>query len=112
MNVCIVGTGYVGLVTAACLAEMGNQIICVDKNPAIVAGLKDGNIHIFEPGLEAMVQRNQGEGRLQFSDTLAEGLEHADFVFSCVGTPPLADGSADLSQVRAVAHEIGALITK
>ena len=112
MNVCIVGTGYVGLVTAACLAELGNQIICVDKNPAIVEGLKAGNIHIFEPGLEAMVQRNQGEGRLHFSDALAEGLEHADFVFSCVGTPPLADGSADLSQVRAVAHEIGALITK
>lgn len=58
MNVCIVGTGYVGLVTAACLAEMGNQIVCVDKNPAIVARLKDGNIHIFEPGLEEMVQRN------------------------------------------------------
>lgn len=112
MNICIVGTGYVGLVTAACLAEMGNDIVCVDSNLAIVDGLKNGVIHIFEPGLEPMVKRNIAEGRLTFSADLKESMENALFIFNCVGTPPRDDGSCDLSQVQDVARQIGALITE
>ncbi len=112
MNICIVGTGYVGLVTAACLAEMGNHIVCIDSNPEIIDGLKGGRVHIFEPGLEALVQRNTAEGRLRFSVDLKEGLEQGLFVFNCVGTPPREDGSCDLSQVREVARRIGELITE
>jgi UDPglucose 6-dehydrogenase len=111
MNVCIVGTGYVGLVTAACLAEMGNHIVCVDRNPEIIKRLKAGNIHIFEPGLEPLVARNLQEERLRFTESLQEGLEAADFIFNCVGTPPKSDGSCDLSQVLDVAREIGDIVT-
>ena len=111
MNVCIVGTGYVGLVTAGCLAEMGNHIVCVDSNPAVIGGLKAGTIHIFEPGLEPLVSRNLQEGRLQFTDDLKEGLEQALFIFNCVGTPAGDDGSCNLSQVREAARQIGDLIT-
>jgi UDPglucose 6-dehydrogenase len=110
MNICIVGTGYVGLVTAACLAEMGNDIVCVDSNPAIIEGLKKGAVHIFEPGLEPLVKRNIAEGRLRFSVDLKEGMENALFIFNCVGTPPRDDGSCDLSQVREVARQIGSVI--
>jgi UDPglucose 6-dehydrogenase len=112
MNICIVGTGYVGLVSAACLAEMGNHVICVDSNPAIIEGLKNGVTHIFETGLEPLVKRGIAEGRLQFSVDLEEGLEHALFIFNCVGTPPNHDGSCDLSQVLEVARMIGDLITE
>ncbi len=112
MNVCIVGTGYVGLVTAACLAEMGNHIVCVDSNPAVIKGLAAGSVHIFEPGLEPLVKRNLQEGRLQFTENLKEGLDHADFIFNCVGTPPREDGGCDLSQVREVARAIGEIITE
>jgi UDPglucose 6-dehydrogenase len=111
MNVCIVGTGYVGLVTAACLAEMGNHIVCVDSNPSVIHGLKAGTIHIFEPGLEPLVRRNLQEGRLQFTEDLKEGLEQALFIFNCVGTPPGDDGSCNLSQVREAARQIGDLVT-
>ena len=112
MNICIVGTGYVGLVTAACLAEMGNHIVCVDSNSAIISGLKDGMVHIFEPGLESLVKRNALEGRLQFSVDLKGAMEDALFIFNCVGTPPHDDGSCDLSQVRDVARQIGERITE
>ncbi|MFO7709096.1 MAG: UDP-glucose/GDP-mannose dehydrogenase family protein [Desulfobacterales bacterium] len=112
MNICIVGTGYVGLVTAACLAEMGNHIVCVDSNPKVVNGLKDGKVHIFEPGLEPLVSRNMLEGRLHFSTELKEGMEQALFIFNCVGTPPREDGSCDVSQIQAVARQIGELITE
>ena len=112
MNICIVGTGYVGLVTAACLAEMGNNIVCVDSNPTIVDGLKKGVVHIFEPGLEALVKRNIAESRLAFSVDLRESMENALFIFNCVGTPPQEDGSCDLTQVREVARQIGAVITE
>ena len=112
MNICIVGTGYVGLVTAACLAEMGNHIVCVDSNSAIISGLKDGMVHIFEPGLEPLVKRNALEGRLQFSVDLKAAMEDALFIFNCVGTPPHDDGSCDLSQVREVARQIGERITE
>ncbi len=110
MDVCIIGTGYVGLVAAACLAEMGNNVTCIDKNPNIVDSLNDGKIHIYEPGLEPLVKRNHDEGRLKFNTNLAEGLSEALFVFNCVGTPPQADGSCDLSYVQQVAHEVGKTI--
>jgi UDPglucose 6-dehydrogenase len=107
MNVCIVGTGYVGLVAAACLAEMGNDVVCIDVNPEIIARLDSGEIHIFEPGLETLVTRNAAEGRLRFSTDLDDGLAHALFVFNCVGTPSQPDGSCDLRYVDAVADQIG-----
>jgi UDPglucose 6-dehydrogenase len=110
MNVCIVGTGYVGLVAAACLAEMGNTVYCIDVNQEIIDNLNNGKIHIYEPGLEPLVKRNHNEGRLKFSTRLAEGLENALFVFNSVGTPPKPDGACDLCYVEQVAREIGATI--
>ena len=110
MEVCIIGTGYVGLVAAACLAEMGNNVTCIDNNPKIVDSLNAGRIHIYEPGLEPLVRRNHDEGRLQFSTNLSDGLSEALFVFNCVGTPPKLDGSCDLTYVQQVAHEIGKTI--
>jgi UDPglucose 6-dehydrogenase len=111
MNVCIVGTGYVGLVTAACLSEMGNHVRCVDKSEQVVETLRAGRIHIFEPGLEELVRRNCAEGRLTFTTSLAEGLsfggDRAEFAFVCVGTPSGDDGVCDLCFVDAVAEEIG-----
>ena len=107
MNLAVVGTGYVGLVTAACFAEMGNDVICIDINPAIIENLNNGQIHIHEPGLEPLVERNAAEGRLQFTTDLGEGIANALFIFNCVGTPPKADGSCDLSFVHAVAAQIG-----
>jgi UDPglucose 6-dehydrogenase len=112
MNICIVGTGYVGLVSAACLAEMGNHIVCVDSNADLVAGLKEGRVPIYEPGLEPLVRRNVSEGRLQFSESIEAGLEHALFIFNCVGTPPNPDGSCDLSHVWEVSRQIGDLIAE
>jgi len=111
MNLCIVGSGYVGLVSAACFAEMGNRVVCVDVNPAVVERLKKGEIHIYEPGLDRLVARNFAEGRLSFTTDLAEGLENALFVFVCVGTPPRDDGSCDLGYVRQVAQQVGATMT-
>jgi len=111
MNVCIVGTGYVGLVTAACLSEMGNHVRCVDKSETVVSTLRAGRIHIFEPGLEELVRRNTAEGRLSFTTNLADGLsfdgDGAEFAFICVGTPSGEDGVCDLGYVEAVAEEIG-----
>ena len=107
MRLCIVGTGYVGLVSAACFAEMGNDVHCVDVNPRIVEQLNNGHVHIFEPGLEALVARNHAEKRLQFTTSLEEGLKQAECVFICVGTPSRADGSCDLSYVEQVASQIG-----
>ena len=89
MRICIVGTGYVGLVSAACFAEMGNDVRCVDVNPEVVALLDSGRIHIFEPGLEDLVSRNRQEGRLRFTTSLADGLDDAEFAFITVGTPSL-----------------------
>ncbi|WP_075356212.1 UDP-glucose/GDP-mannose dehydrogenase family protein [Desulfovibrio sp. DV] len=108
MNLCIVGTGYVGLVSAACFAEMGNDVCCVDVNPTIVENLRQGKIHIYEPGLDELVKRNVAEGRLRFTTKVAEGMENALFVFVTVGTPPREDGSCDLSFVYQVARDIGA----
>ena len=111
MNICIVGTGYVGLVAAACLAEMGNDVYCIDVNQKIIDDLNKGKIHIYEPGLEPLVKRNHQEGRLKFSTNLSEGIENGLFIFNSVGTPPKADGSCDLSYVEQVAQQIGFIIT-
>ena len=111
MNLCIVGTGYVGLVSAACFAEMGNDVRCVDVNPKVVETLKQGQVHIYEPGLEDLVRRNYADGRLSFTTSLEEGLKNAEFVFICVGTPPREDGSCDLSYVEAVARQVGKSMT-
>ncbi|MBI9078385.1 MAG: UDP-glucose/GDP-mannose dehydrogenase family protein [Pseudodesulfovibrio sp.] len=112
MNVCIVGTGYVGLVSAACFAEMGNTVFCVDVNPKVVETLKSGKVHIFEPGLEELVKRNIEQGRLQFTTQLAEGLDVATVVFITVGTPEADDGTCDLKYVDAVAREVGQKMTE
>ncbi len=110
MEISIVGTGYVGLVTAACFAEMGNNVICVDINEKVVKNLQQGRIHIYEPGLEPLVKRNVKEGRLHFTTSLEEGIKNSLFIFICVGTPPRKDGRCDLSQVEEVARQIGRLI--
>mgnify|MGYP006290901233 CR=1 FL=1 len=107
MHLCVVGTGYVGLVAAACFAEMGNHVICVDSNPKVVDTLNSGRIHIFEPGLEDIVQRNVADERLHFTGDLTEGIKYARFIFNCVGTPPQPDGSCDLSYVHRVAEQVG-----
>ncbi len=107
MNICIVGTGYVGLVTAACFAEMGNQVCCVDINHAVVETLTNGGIHIYEPGLEDIVKRNLADKRLNFTTSIEEGMKDSLVVFNCVGTPPNPDGSCDLSYVFDVAAQVG-----
>lgn len=107
MRITIFGTGYVGLVTGACLAETGNQVLCVDIDETKIEGLKQGRIPIYEPGLEPLVKRNHQAGRLQFTTDVEAGVAHGLFQFICVGTPPDEDGSADLQHVLAVARSIG-----
>jgi UDPglucose 6-dehydrogenase len=107
MKVTVFGTGYVGLVTGTCLAEMGNQVVCVDIDRAKVDGLNNGQIPIFEPGLTPMVVHNHQEGRLQFTTDAKSAVEHGEIIFIAVGTPPDEDGSADLQYVLAVADTIG-----
>jgi UDPglucose 6-dehydrogenase len=107
MRVTIFGTGYVGLVTGACLAEVGNSIVCVDIDQDKVARLDRGEIPIFEPGLEPLVRDNAASGRLRFTTDAVAAIAHADLIFIAVGTPPDEDGSADLSHVLAVARTIG-----
>jgi UDPglucose 6-dehydrogenase len=107
MKVTIFGSGYVGLVTGACLAEVGNEVLCVDIDERKVRMLQEGQVPIYEPGLEEMVQHNAGEGRLAFTADAAAGVEHGLFQFIAVGTPPDEDGSADLQHVIAVARQIG-----
>jgi len=107
MRVTVFGTGYVGLVTGTCLAEVGNQVVCVDIDAAKVEGLNRGVIPIYEPGLEEMVLANHASGRLSFTTEVAAPIEHGDIIFIAVGTPPDEDGSADLQYVLAVARTIG-----
>jgi UDPglucose 6-dehydrogenase len=107
MNISVVGTGYVGLVVGACLAETGNDVICTDVDAAKIEGLKKNVLPIYEPGLEAYVERNQRDGRLTFTTDVAWAIGEADVVFIAVGTPPDEDGSADLRHVLAVAETIG-----
>lgn len=107
MKVCVVGTGYVGLVTGACLSELGNDVVCVDNNEPKVTGLRQGIIPIYEPGLAELVHKNTAAGRLSFTTSLTEGVQTSDIVFITVGTPPMPNGEADLSYVEAVARGIG-----
>ena len=107
MRITIFGSGYVGLVTGACFAEVGNDVLCVDVDPRKVALLQRGEIPIHEPGLDELVRRNGADGRLRFTTDVAEGVAHGQFQFIAVGTPPDEDGSADLQHVRAVARSIG-----
>lgn len=107
MKVCVIGSGYVGLVAGACFAEYGNNVICVDKDSKKIENLKNGIIPIYEPGLSELVLNNCKEKRLEFTVSLKEGVEKSDLIFVAVGTPTSADGSADLSAVFAVAEEIG-----
>lgn len=112
MKIAIVGTGYVGLVTGTCFAEIGVNVVCVDTNSEKIEALKKGVIPIYENGLEEMVIRNAKAGRLQFTTSLEECLNEVEAVFSAVGTPPDEDGSADLSYVLQVAHTIGQNLQK
>ena len=112
MNIAIVGTGYVGLVSGTCFAEMGVHVTCVDVNEEKINALISGQIPIYEPGLDEMVLRNYREGRLNFTTDLTSVLDDVDIVFSAVGTPPDEDGSADLQYVLAVARQFGQNIKK
>ncbi|MFY9824279.1 MAG: UDP-glucose/GDP-mannose dehydrogenase family protein [Thermoanaerobaculia bacterium] len=106
MNICVVGSGYVGLVTGVCLADFGMHVVGVDKDVAKVAALSRGKVPIYEPGLETLVQKNMEEGRLRFTTDLGPAIEEAQAVFIAVGTPPKSDGSADLTFIREVAASI------
>lgn len=107
MKITVVGTGYVGLVTGTCLAEMGNQVVCVDNDESKVAGLNKGQLPIYEPGLDTLVHDNVAAGRLFFTTDISAGVEHGAVLFIAVGTPPDEDGSADLKYVIQVAESIG-----
>jgi UDPglucose 6-dehydrogenase len=111
MNLAVVGTGYVGLVTGTCFAEKGNNVICVDINEKKVAQLKAGKVPIYEPGLEALFHRNTTQGRLHFTTNLKEAIDQSDIVFLALPTPPGADGSADLRFIMGVADDLSKIIT-
>jgi len=111
MNIVMVGTGYVGLVTGACLADIGHRVVCVDKNANKIRSLRKGHIDIYEPGLEPLVKRNQHAGRLTFTTDLTTAVQPATVVFIAVGTPRHEDGSADICHVMDAAKSIGAAIT-
>ena len=112
MRVCIFGTGYVGLVSGTCLAEVGHDVVCVDVDAAKVEGLQNGIIPIYEPGLTPMVKANHASGRLRFTTDAAAGVAHGEVIFIAVGTPPDEDGSADLQYVLTVARSIGQHLRK
>jgi UDPglucose 6-dehydrogenase len=112
MKIAVVGTGYVGLVVGACLAENGNDVICVDKDEAKIATLEAGRMPIYEPGLEEMVRRNHGNKRLTYSTNLKQAVEASEIVFIAVGTPQGEDGSADLQHVLGVARDVGRALNK
>ena len=112
MNIAIVGTGYVGLVSGACFAEMGAHVTCIDVNEDKIKKLSNGEIPIYEPGLDEIVLRNQREKRLVFTTNLRDCLDNVEIVFSAVGTPPDEDGSADLKYVLEVARTIGRYMNK
>lgn len=110
MNITVVGTGYVGLVTGTCFAETGNNVVCVDIDENKIKGLRNGEIPIFEPGLDLLFERNTGQGRLSFTTDLAEGTNHGDVIFLALPTPPGEDGSADLSYILGVARDLSFII--
>ena len=104
MNICVIGTGYVGLVTGACFAEFGVNVICADVDADKIAGLERGKMPIYEPGLAQLVERNEAQGRLSFTTDTAEAVRSSLVVFIAVQTPPQEDGSTDLGAVRAVSR--------
>jgi UDPglucose 6-dehydrogenase len=112
VRICIVGTGYVGLVTGACFAEVGHNVICVDNDVKKVELLKGGGIPIYEPGLDELVKKNVAAGRLQFTSEIADGVKDSEVVFIAVPTPPRSDGSVDMSFVEKVAREIAGAMTE
>ncbi len=111
MKLTIIGTGYVGLVTGTCFAEVGHRVICVDNDAAKVKLLQEGGIPIYEPGLEELVKKNTSAGRLSFTSSTAEGVEKSDVIFIAVPTPPLPDGAVDMSFLEKVAREIAGAMT-
>jgi len=111
MKLTLIGTGYVGLVTGTCFAEVGHHVVCVDNDAAKVKLLQSGGIPIYEPGLEELVKRNAAAGRLTFTDSTAEGVQKSDVIFIAVPTPPQPDGSVDLSFIERVARDIAAAMT-
>lgn len=112
MNIAVIGTGYVGLVTGTCFAEMGNHVICVDIDQAKVESMKKGKIPIYEPHLDAIFERNLNQGRLKFTVNLEEAVKDSQIIFLALPTPPGEDGSADLSYILGVAQKLGNLITE
>ncbi|MGM0501993.1 MAG: UDP-glucose dehydrogenase family protein [Bacillota bacterium] len=112
MKLTVVGTGYVGLVSGACFAELGNDVICVDIDQEKIEGLRNGVMPIYEPGLEEIVERNYESGNLEFTTSLAQGVKNSDIIFIAVGTPSKEDGGADLSAVKAVAKSIAENMTE
>jgi UDPglucose 6-dehydrogenase len=111
MNICVIGSGYVGLVTGACLADFGMNVTCVDKDEAKIARLLEGEIPIYEPGLETLVAKNRSRGRLHFSTDVGAGIDEALAIFIAVGTPPREDGSSDLTYVRQVAEAVASRLS-
>jgi len=111
VNICIIGTGYVGLVTGTCFSEVGHKVVCVDDDEEKIAILKEGRMPIYEIHLEELVQKNRARKRLKFSTSIEEGVKESDVIFICVGTPPKERGEADLSSVEKVAREIASCAT-
>lgn len=112
MRITVFGTGYVGLVTGTCFADEGNEVLCVDVDAEKIAALNEGEIPIYEPGLEELVKRNAQSGRLRFSTDASEGVAHSEIIFIAVGTPEAADGSADMQYVHSVAATIGSELSE
>ncbi len=112
MKITVIGAGYVGLVTGACLAEVGNDVLCLDLNTEKIETLQAGNIPIYEPGLQELVRKNSAEGRLHFTTNVQDAVAFGQIQFIAVGTPPDEDGSADMQHVLAAAHNIGLYMTE
>jgi len=111
MNITVVGTGYVGLVTGTCFAETGNHVLCVDIDEAKVNRMKNGEVPIYEPGLELLFDRNTKQGRLHFTTNLKKAIKDAEIIFLALPTPPGEDGSADLSYILGVAKDLSTMIS-
>ncbi|HXI55682.1 MAG TPA: UDP-glucose 6-dehydrogenase, partial [Polyangia bacterium] len=111
MKICVIGTGYVGLVAGAGFSDMGNDVVCCDIDREKIDGLKVGQIPIYEPGLDKLVARNSSEGRLTFTTDIASGVAGAEVILLAVGTPPGPDGSADLSYIFKAAETVGSALT-
>src|SRR4051812_6853542 len=112
MNIYVIGTGYVGLVTGCIFSDLGNEVICVDKDAEKIAMLQRGEMPIYEPGLEELVKRNVVDRRLTFTENINEAVEHSDVIFICVGTPPLESGDPDMSYVQDAAKSIARALNR